>query len=188
MTQSTELLPATCPFCGSTLNTNRLGNNPRHPDNDCFLSGQVIHVSQIPAWNTRSSPDRNAVLETTYRVLRDWRLNTIGQEDEPSEGYPLVDAVSTPGGCIDTGEDELREIAFAVACALTTTPEPTDPAGVSGVADIGDGHEEYIKANLDNPFSDFADPGRAGFDAGWDAAKAALARVRQAKGGNDATG
>jgi hypothetical protein len=47
------LLP--CPFCCERLDTNRLGNNPRHPDNDCFLSGQVIHVSQLTVWNTRAT-------------------------------------------------------------------------------------------------------------------------------------
>jgi hypothetical protein len=70
MTQESILAvtPLPCPFCAVALDTNRLGSNPRHPDNDCYLSGYVIHVSQLTAWNTRlsSTPteaDRNAVLE-----------------------------------------------------------------------------------------------------------------------------
>lgn len=57
-----------------------------------------------------------------YKVLRDYRLTNIGQEDEPSEGYPLVDAVSTPDTDISTGEEQLGEIAYAIAAAIRETP------------------------------------------------------------------
>lgn len=62
--------------------------------------------------------EQTRIAEVAYKALRDWRLSTMGQEDEPSAGYPLVDAVSTPGTDIGTGEEELREIAHALATAI----------------------------------------------------------------------
>lgn len=43
---------------------------------------------------------------------------------------------------------------------------------------IGDGHAEYTVANEQNPFNDFAEPGRAGFDAGWDACRNAIRSLK----------
>lgn len=62
--------------------------------------------------------ERSKVEEVAYQVMRNWRLSTTGQEDEPSAGYPLVDAVSTPGTDIGTGEEELREIAHEIITAI----------------------------------------------------------------------
>ncbi|UIJ43694.1 hypothetical protein LZK98_11395 [Sphingomonas cannabina] len=64
------------------------------------------------------------IVETIYRTLRNWRLSTIAQEDEPSEGYPLVDAVSEMGGTISSGEGELGEIAAEIARALSRLSPP----------------------------------------------------------------
>jgi len=60
----------------------------------------------------------DGLVETIFRVLRDWRLSTMAQGDEPTEGYPLIDAVSTPTGTIESGETELGEIAATIAEAL----------------------------------------------------------------------
>lgn len=54
MTDETEKLAA-CPFCGVPLDTNRTGTNPRHPDNDCFLSGWVIPRERLSEWNARTA-------------------------------------------------------------------------------------------------------------------------------------
>ncbi len=68
--------------------------------------------------STSGNPTDDRLVETIFRVLRDWRLSTMAQGDEPTEGYPLIDAVSTPTGTIESGETELGEIAAAIAEAL----------------------------------------------------------------------
>jgi len=81
-------------------------------------------------------------VDRIYAVLRDWRLNTIGQEDEPSEGYPLVDAVSEIGGTIDSGEGELAEIAFAIGQALS----PTDRTDKVEIGEVERVFEAFMEA------------------------------------------
>ena len=70
----------------------------------------------------------DGLVETIFRVLRDWRLSTMVQGDEPTEGYPLIDAVSTPTGTIESGETELGEIAATIAEALQRSNAAKDEA------------------------------------------------------------
>lgn len=65
-----------------------------------------------------------SLVATVYKALRNYRMTNMGQEDEPSEAYPLVDLVSLPGTTIATGEEELGEIAYAVAEAITRAETP----------------------------------------------------------------
>jgi len=78
----------------------------------------------------RPVPDvsTDGLVETIFRVLRDWRLSTMVQGDEPTEGYPLIDAVSTPTGTIESGETELGEIAATIAEALQRSNAAKDEA------------------------------------------------------------
>jgi hypothetical protein len=55
-------------------------------------------------------------VERVLRILKNWHLSTV--QDEEGNGYPLLDAVSTPGTTVATGEEELGEIAFAIVASL----------------------------------------------------------------------
>jgi len=78
--------------------------------------------------NRNTDVSTDVLVETIFRVLRDWRLSTMAQGDEPTEGYPLVDAVSTPNGTIESGETELGEIAATIAEALQRSNAEKDEA------------------------------------------------------------
>lgn len=55
---------------------------------------------------------KNPDAERLYQFLRDYRLRYTAEEDDGTNGYPLVDAVTPPGApSISFGEDELRELA-----------------------------------------------------------------------------
>jgi hypothetical protein len=99
--------PDACPTCGATKPT----------ENEYCSDG--FHAPGETYWPVDAPDARPDVVERVFKVLRDWRLGTMAQEDEPSEGYPLVDAVSTPGGTVATGEEELGEIAAEIVAALS---------------------------------------------------------------------
>lgn len=134
--------PLPCPFCACALDTNRRGNNPRHPDSDCFLSGQVIHVSQLAAWNTRASPppgNREAVLEEALAC----QPSTAENPNESDHQRGRFD------GIIEYG----RAIA-----ALKTTPNTTTAkCSTCGATDPAD--NEFCSNDFHAPNTTTADHG-----------------------------
>jgi hypothetical protein len=54
----------------------------------------------------------DAIHAALMRVLRSYGLASICTDD--GDPYPLVDALSTPGDTIATGEEEMRRLADAL--------------------------------------------------------------------------
>lgn len=126
-----ELQP--CPFCGGTNLEEGQSSESGLPwwhvaCLDCSASVEAaIKGVHIDRWNTRSPVCEDVweeLVETIYRVLRDHKLTNMLWEDGES-GYPLVDAVSNePPATIESGEEQLQEIAAEIAYTLAKASLP----------------------------------------------------------------
>lgn len=71
---------------------------------------------------------RAPVTDTIYETIREFRLTNM--RDEDGCDYPLVDAMTRNGRSIADGEEQMRDLAYAISQALAAAPPP--PAIIGG--------------------------------------------------------
>lgn len=92
--------PGPCPFCDAVPEVASGGAYYQHPhDESCFMSGQIIRLNQLPAWNRRSESSSAAAarrfVSKVGAALTEYReaagIETPVMPDEPNDDH-LVSA------------------------------------------------------------------------------------------------